>query len=175
MQQANKSPALAKAKKTLGPKISLPSESSVIQPAPEKKRGRETLSLHVLGRPSQKSQQEMTSSAAVALEAKKPAKKAQNLRDGRSFQVYIFRVLKESKPETSISKNAMLMINEIIAEIFEKLMRESRELMIHGKKRTLSSKEVETAVKLHFPGELQKLAINASRDALNKVATASAN
>ena len=115
------------------------------------------------------------SSVAVGTEAKKPAKKAQSLRDGRSFQVYIFRVLKESKPETSISKNAMIMVNEIIAEVFEKLMRESRELMIHGKKRTLSSKEVETAVKLHFPGELQKLAINASRDALSKIAAASAN
>ena len=41
MQQANKSPAQAKAKKTLGPKTPPPPESSVSLSAPEKKRGRE--------------------------------------------------------------------------------------------------------------------------------------
>ena len=108
-------------------------------------------------------------------ETKKVVKKRITLRDQRSFQTYIFRVLKETKPEMSISKQGMTVINGIIVELFEKIMREARELMIHSKKQTLSSKEIETAVKLHFPGELQKLAINASRDALTKFSANSGN
>ena len=87
-------------------------------------------------------------------ETKKVVKKRITLRDQRSFQTYIFRVLKEKAPEMSISKQGMTVINGIIVELFEKIMREARELMIHSKKRTLTSKEIETAVYLNFSGEL---------------------
>ena len=45
-------------------------------------------------------------------------------------------------------------------------MRESRELCAHTKKQTISSKEVETAVKVIVPGELGKHAITQGRKAL---------
>lgn len=81
------------------------------------------------------------------------------LRDQNSFQTYIYRVLKEVKPELGVSKKAMGLINDLLVELFDKVMTESRHLMIHSKKNTLSSKEIESAAKILFPGELQKLAV----------------
>ena len=92
--------------------------------------------------------------------------------DHTSFQTYIFRVLKEVKPELSISKKGIMLVNNIIAELFIKVMNEARNLMIFSKKQTLSSKEIESAIKLHFPGELMKLAIQTSRGSLQKFTNA---
>ena len=47
-------------------------------------------------------------------------------------------------------------------------MDEARKLTIYNKKQTLSSKEIETSVRLLFPGELGKLAINQGRAAMAK-------
>ena len=90
--------------------------------------------------------------------------------DPTSFQTYIFRVLKEVKPELGISKKGIALINNIIAELFIKIMQDARNLMIFSKKQTLSSKEIETSIKLHFPGELQKLAVQTSRASMQKFA-----
>ena len=68
--------------------------------------------------------------------------------------MYIFRVLKEQCPEFSVSKKAMRTLNSINAEKFSEIMKECRNLVINTKKATLSSKEVETAVKLTIFGEL---------------------
>lgn len=59
-------------------------------------------------------------------------------------------------------------MNQIMAELFENLMDESRRLMIFSKKQTLTSKEVESAIRLHFTGELGKLAISYGRNSLQK-------
>ena len=80
--------------------------------------------------------------------------------------------MKEVKPELSISKKGMHLVNNILAELFIKIMQEARNLMIFSKRQTLSSKEVESAIKLHFPGELMKLAIQTSRGSLQKFTTA---
>ena len=90
--------------------------------------------------------------------------------DPTSFQTYIYRVLKEVKPELGISKKGIALINNIIAELFIKIMQDARNLMIFSKKQTLSSKEIETSVKLHFPGELQKLAVQTCRASVQKFA-----
>ena len=41
---------------------------------------------------------------------------------------------------------------------------------MHTKKQTIGSREVETAIKLHFPGELGKLAVTQGRKALKNYA-----
>lgn len=90
------------------------------------------------------------------------------LRDNNSFQTYIYRVLKEVKPELGISKKAMAQLNQILAELFEKMMDESRRLTLFTKKQTLSSKDVETSIRLLYPGELGKLAVQYGRQSLQK-------
>ena len=82
--------------------------------------------------------------------------------------MYIFRVLKEVCPEMSVSKKAMRTLNSINAEKFKEIMVECRNLVINTKKATLSSKEVECAVKLTINGELGVNAVNEGRRALRE-------
>ncbi len=128
-----------------------------------------------LGRPSAKeggSQVEGKPGSAAENGRKAAGRKpgANQVLDKTSFQTYIYRVLKEVKPELGISKNGIGLINNILAELFIKIMQDARNLMIFSKKQTLSSKEIETAIKLHFPGELQKLAVQTSRASMQKFA-----
>ena len=60
----------------------------------------------------------------------------------------------------------MMTLNQMMADKFDEIMRESRDLTINTKKSTISSREVETAVKLLVPGELGKHAITMSKKAL---------
>ena len=57
-------------------------------------------------------------------------------------------------------------MNSIVADTFDNLMSEGRMLVINGKKQTLSSKDVETAVKLLIPGELGKGSVQEGRQGL---------
>lgn len=54
-------------------------------------------------------------------------------------------------------------------------MTEARKLVIYSKKQTLSSREIETATRLIFPGELGKLAINQGRASIAKYSEQSNN
>ena len=121
----------------------------------------------------------VTSAAATANpgDGKAPVakKRVQKLRDGNSFQTYIFRVLKEVKPDLSISKQSMTLLNQILADLFDDMMDESRRLMIFTKKNTLTSREVESAVKILFPGELRKLGVQYGKQSLAKFSENSKN
>ena len=145
----------------------------VVNPDEPKKRGKNKLNsrIHDIGR--KKSNGESATSGQSHQEeskAQKLAKKKKPLQlmDPKAFQTYIFRVLKQVKPEIGISKKAMSLVGNIIAVLFHKLMSEARELVHFAKRQTLSSKEIETSIKLHFPGELQKLAVQSSRASLAK-------
>ena len=102
---------------------------------------------------------------------KQTLKKASTHRDENAFTTYIFRVCKETCPDSTVSKKAMLTLNQIIADKFEDLMKESRELVITNKKGTITSKEIETCCKLLIPGELGQNAIAEGRKALTKYST----
>lgn len=64
----------------------------------------------------------------------------------------------------------MTLFNSLLADIFERVMDEGRKLMIFSKKQTFSSKEVQSAVKLLFAGELGKQAVRNANDSLAKYA-----
>ena len=87
---------------------------------------------------------------------------------GFELQTYIFRVLKEAAPEYAISKKAINMLNEILVDSYDLILKEARGLMMHSRKQTLSSKECESGVKLLIPGELGKHAVQEGRKALQK-------
>merc|ERR1719178_382601 len=85
-----------------------------------------------------------------------------------SFAVYIYRVLKQVHPETGISKRSMHIMNSFINDLFEKVALESSKLVRYNKKHTLSSREVQTAVRLLLPGELAKHAVSEGTKAVTK-------
>ena len=124
--------------------------------------------------PARASKKKMASKAKTGSKAKSSddkkkgtAKKAQH----QAFSLYIHRVLKQVHPETGISRKSMSNMNSFINDIFEKLSAESSRLCRYGKKTTLSSREVQTAVRLMLPGELAKHAVSEGTKAVTKYST----
>ena len=93
-------------------------------------------------------------------------------RNNQSFSAYIYRVLKQVHPETGISKSSMSIMNSFINDIFEKIANESSKLVKYNKRHTLSSREVQTAVRLILPGELAKHAVSEGTKAVTKYSSA---
>jgi len=85
-----------------------------------------------------------------------------------TFALYIYKVLKQVHPDTGISKKAMNIMNSFINDIFERIALEASKLVRYNKRRTLSSREIQTAVKLLLPGELAKHAISEGTKAVTK-------
>ena len=85
-----------------------------------------------------------------------------------TFAIYIYKVLRQVHPEIGISKKAMNIMNSFINDTFDRLALESSKLVRYNKKRTLSSREIQTAVKLLLPGELAKHAISEGTKAVTK-------
>ncbi len=85
-----------------------------------------------------------------------------------TFSIYIYKVLKQVHPETGISKKAMNIMNSFINDTFDRIAMESSKLVRYNKRRTLSSREIQTSVKLLLPGELAKHAISEGTKAVTK-------
>ena len=85
-----------------------------------------------------------------------------------TYSVYIYRVLKQVHPETGISKRSMSIMNSFINDLFEKISGEASKLVRYNKKQTLSSREIQTAVRLLLPGELAKHAVSEGTKAVTK-------
>jgi histone H2B len=85
-----------------------------------------------------------------------------------SYSSYIYKVLKQVHPETGISKRGMSIMNSFINDIFERIATEASRLARYNKKSTLSSREIQTAVRLMLPGELAKHAVSEGTKAVTK-------
>lgn len=111
---------------------------------------------------------------------KKPAKdgasadkkKKRSKKSIETYKIYIFKVLKQVHPDTGISSKAMGIMNSFINDIFEKLAQESARLARYNKKPTITSREIQTAVKLILPGELAKHAVSEGTKAVTKFTSA---
>jgi histone H2B len=111
-------------------------------------------------------------SASKAKKTKTAAVGGHKRKRTETFSVYIYRVLKQVHPETGISKRSMQIMNSFIADIFEKIALEASKLVRYNKKHTLSSREVQTAVRLLLPGELAKHAVSEGTKAVTKYSSA---
>ncbi|VDP30984.1 unnamed protein product [Schistosoma margrebowiei] len=100
----------------------------------------------------------------------KAAKKASNFklpnvdkkkksRRKESYAIITFKVLRQVHPDTGISSKAMSIMNSFVNDIFERIATE---------KLTISSREVQTAVRLLLPGELAKHAVSEGTKAVTK-------
>ncbi|KAK3443865.1 histone H2B [Eucalyptus grandis] len=98
--------------------------------------------------------------------ADKKKKKAK--RSVETYKIYIFKVLKQVHPDIGISSKAMGIMNSFINDIFEKLAQESSRLARYNKKPTITSREIQTAVRLVLPGELAKHAVSEGTKAVTK-------
>ncbi|KAM0870018.1 hypothetical protein ACQ4PT_040302 [Festuca glaucescens] len=99
----------------------------------------------------------------VDKKSKKKAKKSVE-----TYKIYIFKVLKQVHPDIGISSKAMSIMNSFINDIFEKLAGESAKLARYNKKPTITSREIQTSVRLVLPGELAKHAVSEGTKAVTK-------
>ncbi|KAK7261281.1 hypothetical protein RIF29_27590 [Crotalaria pallida] len=75
------------------------------------------------------------------------------------YKIYVYRVLKQVHPDMGISSQAMTILNNLMNDMFERLADEAAKLNTYAKHMTLSSREIQGAVKLVLPGELGKHAL----------------
>eukprot|EP00985_Skeletonema_marinoi_P014449 scaffold7325_cov80-Skeletonema_marinoi.AAC.4 len=114
------------------------------------------------------------SKKAPSKAAKKPTDGAKKRSKKRveSYSTYIYKVLKQVHPDTGISKKGMSIMNSFINDIFERIAGEAGKLATYNKKATLSSREIQTAVRLMLPGELAKHAVSEGTKAVTKFSSA---
>ncbi|CAL9765075.1 unnamed protein product, partial [Musa acuminata subsp. burmannicoides] len=101
--------------------------------------------------------------------AEKPAEEKEKKSKGtETYKIYIFKVLKQVHPDIGISSKAMSIMNSFINDIFEKLAQEASRLARYNKKPTITSREIQTSVRLVLPGELAKHAVSEGTKAVTK-------
>jgi histone H2B len=89
-----------------------------------------------------------------------------------TFNTYIYKVLKQVHPDTGVSNKAMSIMNSFVADIFERVAEEASRLAAYNKRSTISSREIQTAVRLILPGELAKHAVSEGTKAVTKYQSA---
>ena len=104
----------------------------------------------------------------MAKAVSKPMEKKVKRKSPKTFNSYIFKVLKQVHPKTGISKKSMSIVNSIVVDAFEKIATEAGNLCKMTKKMTLSSSEVQCAARLVLPGELSKHAVSEGTKAMAK-------
>ena len=85
-----------------------------------------------------------------------------------SYGIYIYKVLKQVHPDTGVSSKAMSIMNSFVNDLFERIANEASRLTKYNKKSTISSREIQTAVRLLLPGELAKHAVSEGTKAVTK-------
>ncbi|XP_053698265.1 histone H2B-like [Sabethes cyaneus] len=95
-------------------------------------------------------------------------KKKKKPRRKESYAIYIYKVLKQVHPDTGISSKAMSIMSSFVNDIFERIAAEASRLAHYNKRSTITSREVQTSVRLLLPGELAKHAVSEGTKAVTK-------
>jgi histone H2B len=111
-----------------------------------------------------KAPKDKKSASQRAVGDKKGRKKSRK----ESYSVYIYRVLKQVHPDTGVSSKAMSIMNSFVNDVFERIAAEASRLAHYNKRSTISSREIQTAVRLILPGELAKHAVSEGTKAVTK-------
>lgn len=95
-------------------------------------------------------------------------KRKRKVKRKETYNRFIHRVLKQVHPDATISRKAMVIMNSFVWDIFDRTTIEAARLAKYAKKSTISSREIQTAVRLILPGELAKHAISEKTKAVTK-------
>lgn len=98
----------------------------------------------------------------------KSDKKKRKHKRKESYAIYIYKVLKQVHPDTGISSKAMSIMNSFVNDLFERIAAEASRLAHYNKRSTITSREVQTSVRLLLPGELAKHAVSEGTKAVTK-------
>ena len=101
-------------------------------------------------------------------DTKKSPKSKRGSQRVRSYTGYIYKVLKQVHPDTGISMRASAILDGFVHSFIEKVGHTISELISTSKHRTVTSRDVQTAVRLILPGELAKHAVSEGTKAVTK-------
>ena len=90
-------------------------------------------------------------------------------RGKESYGIYIYNVPRQVQPDVGVSSKAMSIMNSFVNDNFERIASEASRLSLQNKKSTISSREIQTAVRLLLPAELAKHAISEGTKAVTKL------
>ena len=85
-----------------------------------------------------------------------------------TYRTHIYKVLKQVHPNIGISCMGMSVMNSFVNDIFERIAREAQIVVAYNKKKTLTSRAIQTSVRLLLPGELSKHAVSEGTKAVTK-------
>ena len=112
-----------------------------------------------------------TSGKAAGKAAKaivKGDKKKRSKKRKESYAIYIYKVLKQVHPDTGVSSKAMSIMNSFVNDLFTRIAADAFKFAHYNKRSTITSREIQTAVRLLLPGELAKHAVSEGTKAVTK-------
>lgn len=115
---------------------------------------------HVVGKGAKK--------AVSKAKAARSTDKKRRRKRKESYSIYIYKVLRQVHPDTGVSSKAMSIMNSFVNDIFERIAAEASRLAHYNKRSTITSREIQTAVRLLLPGELAKHAVSEGTKAVTK-------
>jgi histone H2B len=86
----------------------------------------------------------------------------------QSYSSYLYKVLKQVHNDKGISNKAMSVLNSMMIDIEGRIASEAGHLVNANKTKTVSSREIQSAVRLILPGELSKHAVSEGTKAITK-------
>lgn len=85
------------------------------------------------------------------------------------FGTYIYRVLKQVHPDAGMSGDGLAMVNNLIRIFIQRIVANTNRLMLtSGGRKTISSREIQSATRLTLPGELSKHAVSEATKAVTR-------
>ena len=107
-------------------------------------------------------------SGKAAKAVSKDGKKKRKGKRKETYAIYIYKVLKQVHPDTGVSSKAMSIMNSFVNDLFSRIAAEASKLAHYNKRSTITSREIQTAVRLLLPGELAKHAVSEGTKAVTK-------
>jgi histone H2B len=103
-----------------------------------------------------------------AVSKRKPVRSVPYTKKPRTWNTYLYRCLKSIHPDTGITKKSMAILNDLVDDLFERIMNEASELARKDQRHTLTTREIQSAVRLVLPGELARHAVSEGHAAFVK-------
>lgn len=94
------------------------------------------------------------------------SKKASRKARTENYRIYITRVLKAIHPESSITREAVGVVNSFVHHLFTALATDAGKIAAFNKKNTITARELEAATSMNLPGNLASHAIEEAKKAI---------
>jgi len=86
-----------------------------------------------------------------------------------NFDIYICRVLKQISPDQGMTGDGLATMNNLVRIVLQRIVQGANRVMLSSPgRKTMSSREIQTSVRLNLPGELSKHAVSMGTKAVTK-------